>query len=288
MKIKKLIFLILTVLTSALFSPILLLAEDRADPGINGRNHGLHLRGALGAGRIFWGYADYGSSSGDLGSGAGGELNLAAMYNYSLLGLELNFMSGRINDLEWRNENTKDKYKSTGTGHYSVLDFKIGAKLFTEPGDMGYTFIYLGKRNWKTVRTEETREINEVPVPSQTEKREAKGAGWITGFRDYSTFELDQVFAIVLQSGLFIGRAPVSSTTKNGADETYPVKKSGSIGAEIASGIAFQKIGLSIIGGLRGEINMTTLKDPAAAATGKDSVFGFGNAVIFIEAGKMF
>lgn len=145
MKFKKLLLLILIILTPALFSPSSLLADDNSDSKINNGGHGLHLRGSLGVGRIFWGYISYGSSSGDLGTGAGGELNLAAMYNYSLLGLELNFMSGRINDLEWTDKDTNNKYKSTGTGNYSVLDFKIGAKLFTEPGDMGYTFFYFGK-----------------------------------------------------------------------------------------------------------------------------------------------
>jgi hypothetical protein len=286
MKIRKFILIIAAAVT--FFAPAMLSAQE-SESGINSGNHGLHLRGGLGAGQIFWGYISHGSGSGDLGTGAGANLNLAAMYNYSFLGLEFSMLTGNIGDLEWTDKDSGvDKtFKSTGTGNYNVFDFKIGAKVFTEPGDMGYTYFYAGKRFWNSERTEETRYYNGIPQPSAKETRDAKGDGWIVGYRDFSTFGWDEGFAIVLQTGFFFGKAPVSDMSTNGIPDPYPVNESLFLGGEVAGGVAFQNIGLSIIGGLRSEVNITTFKDPAAP-TGEESVFGFGNAVFFIEAGMMF
>ncbi len=286
MKIKKFILVIIAAVT--FFSPAMLSAQD-SESGINSSNHGLHLRGGLGAGQIFWGYISHGSSSGDLGTGAGVNLNLAAMYNYSFLGLEFSMLSGTIGDLEWTDKDsggTEYTYKSTGTGSYNNFDFKIGAKLFTEPGDMGYTYLYGGMRFWNSERKQNSVEYGPY-VEATDQTRKAKGDGWIAGYRDFSTFGWDEGFAIVMQTGLFFGKAPVSEMTTNGVDQTYPVKDSIFFGFEAAGGVAFQNIGLSVIGGLRGEINATTFKD-SAAPTSEESIFGFGNAVFFVEAGMMF
>lgn len=289
MKISKVLRIILPGLLLMFLVPASLSAQNDDSSGINSGNHGLHLRGSLGAGQIFWGYISHGSSSGDLGTGPGAAINLAAMYNYSMLGLELNLLSGSINDLEWKDKDEFDDeytYKSTGTGNYTVIDFKIGAKLFTEPGDMGYTYIFAGKRYWSSSRKQETVEWGSFKDTS-TEERKAKGDGWIYGFRDFSTLGMDEGFAIAVQSGLFLGKAPVSKMSTDGADQSYPVKESLSLGMELGAGIAMQNIGLSVIGGFRGEINATTFKD-SAAPTGEESIFGFGNIMFFVEAGMMF
>lgn len=288
MKIKKFFISILSVALFILLSPVFLFAQYDDSSGINSGNHGLHLRGSLGAGQIFWGYISHGSSSGDLGTGPGAAINLAAMYNYSALALELNLLSGNISDLEWKDKDggTEYTYKSTGTGYYSVMDFKIGAKLFAEPGDMGYTFIYAGKRYWSSSRKQESIEWG-IFKNTSTEERKAEGDGWIFGFRDFSTLGMDGGFAIAIQSGLFLGKAPVSKMSTDGADQSYPVRESLSLGMELGAGIAMQNIGLSVIGGFRGEINATTFKD-SAAPTGEESIFGFGNIMLFVEAGIMF
>lgn len=291
MKIKKLLLIIITAV--AFFTPSLLSAQDYdQDPetGINSSNHGLHLRGGIGAGQILWAYISHGSSSGDLGTGLGVNANLAAMYNYSFFALEFSMLSGTISDLEWTDTydatNQVYTYKSTGDGSYTNFDFKVGAKLFTEPGDMGYTFVYAGKRFWNSERNQKTKEWGPY-TDTTAETRKIKGDGWIIGYRDFSTFGWDEGFALVLQSGAFYGKAPVSEMTTNGINQTYPINKSWFIGGEIAGGIALQNIGLSVIGGVRGEFNITTFKD--SAATGSDeSVFGFGNRVFFVEAGMMF
>lgn len=288
MKIKKVIRSILPGVLLMFLVPASLFAQYDDSSGINSGNHGLHLRGSLGAGQIFWGYISHGSSSGDLGTGAGAAINLAAMYNYSMLGLELNLLSGSINDLEWKDEDggTEYTYKSTGTGHYTVIDLKIGAKLFTEPGDMGYTYIFAGKRYWSSSRKQETVEWGSFKDTS-SEERKAKGDGWIYGFRDFSTLGMDEGFAIAIQSGLFLGKAPVSKMSTDGADQSYPVKDSVSLGMELGAGVAMQNIGLSVIGGFRGEINATVFND-SAAPTDEESIFGFGNIMFFVEAGMMF
>ena len=291
MKIKKSILTLFLSLSLLIFLPALSFAQYDDSSGINSGNHGLHLRGALGAGQIFWGYISHGSSSGDLGTGAGASINLAAMYNYSLLGLAFNLLSGNISDLEWTDKEDNPPYdeytyKSTGSGHYTVVDFKIGAKVFTEPGDMGYTYLFVGKRYWSSSRKQETIEYGSNKDTS-SEERKAKGDGWIYGFRDFSTLGMDDGFAIAIQSGLFLGKAPVSKMSTNGADESYPVKDSVSLGMELGAGVAMQNLGLSVIGGFRGEINATTFKD-SEAPSGDESIFGFGNIMFFVEAGMMF
>ena len=287
MKIRKFILIIAAAVT--FFAPAMLSAQE-SESGINSGNHGLHLRGGLGAGSIFWGYISHGSSSADLGTGPGANLNLAAMYNYSFLGLEFSMLTGNIGDLEWKDtdEGTSQEYtyKSTGTGSYNTYDFKIGAKLFTEPGDMGYTYFYAGKRFWNSERKQDSVEYGTTVIATD-QTRKAKGDGWIAGYRDFSTFGWDEGFAIVMQTGIFFGDAPVSEMTTNGIDQKFPVKDSLFFGVEAAGGVAFQNIGLSIIGGLRGEINATTFND-SEAPTSDESIFGFGNVVFFIEAGMMF
>ncbi|NCC45112.1 MAG: hypothetical protein EOM18_16370 [Clostridia bacterium] len=93
--------------------------------------------------------------------------------------------------------------------------------------------------------------------------------------------------AIAVQSGLFLGNAPVSKMSTDGADQSYPVKDSVSLGMELGAGFSMQYLGLSVIGGFRGEINATTFKD-SAAPTDEESIFGFGNIMFFVEAGMMF
>jgi len=283
--IKKIISLLFIYASIAFFIPALSSAQDynSSDSGINSGSHGLHLRGALGAGQVAWGYLNDSTSRGDLGTGDGSNISLSAMYNFTLVGFEFNYLGGNIKDLEWT-ENDID-YKSTGSGHYNVYDWKLGAKLFTEPGDMGYTFIFMGKRYWNTVRKQDTREWDTF-VDNTDVKYEAKGDGWIYGIRDFSTIGSNDGTAFVIQSGLYFGTAPVTSFKIDGIKQTLPDKKdSPTFGAELGAGVAFQNIGLSVIGGLRGEFNVTTYEDDA---TGDESVFGFGNSVFFLEAGMMF
>ncbi len=291
MKIRKQISKFIIITSMLFLIPAVSFAQEEEVPesGINSGNHGLHLRGALGAGKIFWGYIDHGSGSGDLGTGSGAIINLAAMYNYSILGLELNLFSGNIDELEWNDKNSSGvpiNYTSQGSGNYTVFDFKFGTKLFTEPGDMGYTYLYAAKRFWSSERKETSRELNGAPATS-SETRKAEGDGWIFGYRDFSTIGAGEGLAFVLQSGFFAGKAAVTSMTANGAKVSKPVNESLNLGAELAMGVAFENTGFSVVGGFRGDINFTTFKDPAAPV-GEESIFGFGDVAFFIEAGMMF
>lgn len=256
---------------------------------VNEGNHGLQLRGGIGGGKVLWGYINQGGSSGDLGTGEGATINLSAMYNYSFFGIDAGILSGNIDNLEWSDKDpagNNHEYKSTGSGTYTIFDIKFGAKLFTEPGDMGYTFIYFGKRYWETKRSQDSVEVDGFKFLT-SKKMEASGDGWIYGFRDFSTIGWDEGLAIVIQTGFYLGKAPVNKLKDNGAEVTYPVKESITFGGELAAGLALQNIGFSVVGGLRGDINLSTFKDSAATAE-DESIFGFGNYMFFIEAGMMF
>jgi hypothetical protein len=257
---------------------------------VNDSDIGFEARGALGAGKIFWGYVSHGNNSADLGTGKGGVVNLAGMFNYRFAAIEANLLYGNINELEWEDEDSSGvshTYKSTGSGFYSVFDMKLGARLFTEKGDMGYTFFYLGGRWWSTERTEDSLEVDGVSNSSQKGKREAKGSGWITGFRDFSTFGPNDGVAFALQTGFFAGKAPVKEFKENGVKKEHSNNDSISFGGEIAGGVALQNIGFSAVAGARGEVNVTTFNDPAAPQ-GEESVFGFGNIMFFVEAQMQF
>ncbi len=254
------------------------------DPG-----HEFSVRGGLGGGKILWGYIDHGSSSGDLGTGPGVSVNLNLMYAYSLLGVEGSFTAVPLSTLEWEDEdefNVTHNYKSTGSGVFTILDLKVGLRLFAEPEDMGYTFIFAGYRTWQTERDQDTVEVDGFKIPT-TVKREANGSGWIFGYRDFSTIGPNDGFAIVVQSGLWFGKAPVDEMKTDGVKSPLKEKDNLSIGAELGGGIALQNIGLSVVGGIRGEVNLTVFDDPSAPAD-EESVFGFGMLEFFVEATKRF
>ncbi len=273
----------------ALLAALVLTAAVPARAEVNDSDLGVYLRGALGGGRVYLGYVSYGNSTGDLGAGPGATLNLAAMLAYKFIGVEGNMLVGTIGDLEWKDEDLggdEHTYTSTGSGYYSILDLKLGLNLFREEGDMGYTFIYGGLRYWRMVRAQDSLKEDENEVFTGT-KLEAEGNGWIVGFRDFSTIGPNDGFAVVLQTSLFAGKAPVDNFKWNDAGQDLENNKSLTLGGELAAGIALQDIGFSLVGGFRGEANVTTFKDPAAPAD-EESAFGLGNITFFVEAGMQF
>ncbi len=286
--IRKIVSLVFIYASIAFFVPALSSAQES---GINSGELGIHLRAAYGAGDVAWGYIGSGSDRGDLGTGDGSSYNIAAMASYTLLGFEFNYMGGDIEDLEWTAEEagTEVDYKSTGSGNYKVYDWKLGARLFTEPGDMGYTFIYMGKRYWNSERKQDTQEADGIPNPLFSDiKYKAKGDGWIYGIRDFSTIDFSDTMGVVIQSGLFFGTAPLTSFKIDGTKADLPSDKTPlSFGAELGAGVSFNEIGLSVIGGVRGEFNITAYDD-STDPTEDESVFGFGNRVYFLEVGMMF
>lgn len=249
--------------------------------------HEFSIRGGLGAGRILWGYIDHGNSSGDLGTGAGVSVNLNLMYCYSFLGVEGSLTAVPLNTLEWEDEDefgVKHKYKSTGDGVFTILDLKVGLRLFSEPEDMGYSFFYAGYRTWQTERNQDSVEMDGAKTP-MTVKREATGEGWILGFRDLSTIGPDGGFAIAVQTGFWFGKAPVDEMKTDGVKSSLKVKENLSLGLELGAGVALQNIGLSVLGGFRLDLNATVFDDPAALAN-EESIFGFGMIQGFVEVTK--
>lgn len=274
----------------ALLSAVLMLAAAvPASAEVNDSDLGIHLRGALGGGRVYLGYVSYSNNTGDLGAGPGATLNVAGMLAYKFIGVEGNMLVGTIGDLEWEDEDlggVERTYESTGSGYYSILDLKLGFNLFREEGDMGYTFIYAGPRYWKMERDQDSFKIDEVESLTQN-KLEAEGVGWIVGFRDFSTIGPNDGFAVVLQTGFFAGKAPVDDFKWENASQDLKTDQSITLGGELAAGIALQNIGFSLVGGFRGEANVTTFKDPLAPAD-EESAFGLGNITFFVEAGMQF
>ncbi len=271
-----------TMMTTAL----VLTAALPARAVVNDSDLGMHRRGAVGGGAVFMGYNSYGSTIGDVGTGSGAMLNMAAMLAWKFIGVEGNIFVGSIGDLEWDAElsGTKYTYTSKGSGSYMNLDLKLGFDLFREEGDMGYTFIYAGPRYWRMDRKQDSFEVNGMETPVDN-TQEAKGSGWTVGFRDFSTIGPNDGFAVVLQTGLFAGTAPVDKLKWNNYTSDQKVDQSLTIGGELALGVALQNIGFSVVGGLRTEANVSVFKDPT---TDDESAFGLGNVMFFVEAGLLF
>jgi hypothetical protein len=256
---------------------------------LNTDESNLTLRASLGGGRILWAYVNYGSSSGDLGQGPGAVFSASAMYSYRFIGAEGSLLVGTISSLEWTDEDdfgVSHTWKSDGTGHFTMLDLKLGARLFAGQGDMGYTYFYAGVRMWSTSRDENSLTYDGITQNYQNEY-EANGDGWIIGFRDFSTIGMDSGFAFAFQTGLHFGKAPVDSVKRNGTEQVREINDTLLIGGELAAGIALQNIGFSVIGGFRGEVMLSTFVDPAAPID-EESVFGFGNIIFFVEASMQF
>jgi hypothetical protein len=271
------------------FALVSLLFSSNASAEVNDSETGFLLRGGLGAGRNLWGYVDHGSGSGDVGTGPGASLTLNGMFNYNAIGIEASYLFASIGDLEWSdkdNAGTQYDYKSTGSGYMSTFDLKLGIKMFVEEGDMGYTYPYVGLRFWTTERDQDTLEINGTKA-SYTNKREANGKGWILGVRDFSTIGTGDSFAIAIQSGFFFGKAPVDEMKTNGVKSNLNEKDNLSFGFELGGGVALENLGLSVMGVLKMDANITVFDDPAAVGD-DESVFALGIWHFQVEASKHF
>lgn len=127
-----------------LSAALMLTAAVPARAEVNDSDLGIHLRGALGGGRVYLGYVSYSNSTGDLGAGPGVTLNVAAMLAYKFIGVEGNMLVGTIGDLEGKDEDAagvERTYEFTGSGYSSITALKLGFNIFRVEGDIGYTFI---------------------------------------------------------------------------------------------------------------------------------------------------
>lgn len=258
---------------------IMLILAAPLQANVNERDYGFLLRAAVGGGKVIWGYVDHGGSSGDVGKGPSFLIDINAMAHYSLFAVEGSLLYGTLGDLKWTdrdNAGVQHSWTSKGSGYFAIFDFKAGVRLFTEPGDMGYTFIFGGLRTWSSKRDQDSLTYDNIQI-NTVNSREGEGNGWIIGFRDYSTFALDTKFALATQIGGFFGKAPVDKMTDNtGKPVSYPKNETFTFGYEIGAGIALEHMGLSIMGIVSGDLNATTFKDPAAPA-GEESIFAFGH-----------
>ncbi|MCU0844096.1 MAG: hypothetical protein MUC76_04135 [Spirochaetes bacterium] len=251
---------------------------------VNSTNGGLMLHGGIGTGRAIFGFVQNTDSNSDLGTGKSTGFDLGMLLNYHMFAAGLGFTRVSFDTLEWEEDSggTTDKYKSRGSGYFWTLDATFGIKAFTEEGDMGFTHFFGGLRLWKALREQESVTANGVPAPLLKGKYELYGTGWIAGFRDFSTLPLGD-FSLALQSGLWVYHAPMRELKIN--DTVIPTKDDQSIGfgGELGIGLAFEDMGLSIIGGVKMDITATSFKtDPALI----EAVAGAGYAQFFLVLKK--
>jgi len=243
---------------------------------VNSTNMSVMVYGGIG-----YGNSEYGESIGDditLVTGVGKDsayaLEFGSLINYSFIAAQLNFTGVQLNDLK------SDIATEYGDGYYITIDATAGLKLFTEQGDMGYTYLYGGFRYWQL-----TRNVDQIgTAPNSDYKEEFSGKGWIVGFRDYSTFPVSS-FSIVLLTGLNFYSAPIDKDKYEGSNVSFSVSENEGAAYELGLGVAFEEIGLSVVASVRGDFNAVVYKVDGAT----DSiVFGAGYTQFFLTLTKDF
>jgi len=155
-------------------------------------------------------------------------------------------------------------------------------KALTEEGDMGYTHVYVGFRIWKALRDENKRTIDGAPTTTWG-KQEMVGNGFIVGIRDFTTIPLGPV-SLVLQTGLWVHEAPLSTFKKDGNEIPTTADQNIGFGFEIAPGLAFEDIGLSAVAGLRMDVQTTEITYSGIL----DAVAGAAYFQLFFAVSKEF
>ncbi len=228
---------------------------------VNSTNTGILVNGGLSTGGTIFGVISNSTSTGDLGTGTGSGFHFGALASFQMFAIGMAFSTVKYSTLEWNEEvsGVEYKYKSEGDGRYWTFDLIFGAKMFTESGDMGYTLPYVGYRFWKATRNQEDVTRNGIPYPTGNIEYELVGKGWIFGIRDFSTLPLGS-FAIALQTGIWYYQAPMSTLKSNGNDVSTTSEESIGFGIELGIGAALEDIGLSIIGGIKIDVQATAFK----------------------------
>lgn len=232
-------------------------------------------------GGIGYGISQYGVSTGDditLVTGVGDDkaygFELGSLFNYSFVGAAIDLSGVQLNDLK------SDISTTYGDGYYMIINATAGLKLFTEPGDMGYTYFYGGMRYWKI-----TRDVDrEGTFPNSGYKEELSGKGWVIGFRDYSTFPVSS-FSIVLQTGMSFFSAPVDYIKSDGSKASFSSSETVGSALELGLGVAFEDIGLSVVASFKHEENATVYKIDGAS---NSNVLGTGYNQFFLTLTKDF
>jgi hypothetical protein len=244
------------------------------------------LNGGIGYGAAAYAITRDDEAPEDAGGGYGLNFAFNGLVNFLFLGAEFSFNRANMADAEYTmtdssgNERT---IESKGNGKYQTFDFKAGLFLGTEPEDMGYFFLYFGYRNWQGSYDSDSVTVDGVinVDPEYLVDSETTGSGWISGFRDYSTFPIPMThIAIVLRTGLWITSAPGDSIEVNNDKKSYRDSGGIGIGYELGIGIAFEDMGLSVDLQTRLDATLTygTLED--------DSGFGavYGSAAYILSA----
>jgi len=232
-------------------------------------------------GGIGFGQSEYGVSTSDditeiggLGEGDAYSFEIGSLFNYSFVGAGINLTGVQLNDLK------SDESTQYGDGNYLIFDLTLGLKLFTEPGDMGYTYVYGGFRYWQL-----NRDVSrEGSMPDSDYEAELSGKGWIVGFRDYSTFPVG-AFSIVLQTGLSFYSAPVDSIKVDGSSVSFTEDETEGEAVELGLGVAFEEMGLSVVASARIDYNATVYTPDGAT---ESKVLGVGYTQFFLTLSKDF
>ncbi|MCX7679328.1 MAG: hypothetical protein N2316_08915 [Spirochaetes bacterium] len=246
---------------------------------VNSTNSGIIFHGGISRGEVLFGVINNTSPRSELGKGTGNGFHFGVLAHYSMACIGIAYSSVNYSELEWEEEisNVKYKMKSTGDGRYWTFDLLFGAKMFTETGDMGYSYPFVGYRFWKAVRNQEEVTYNGNPDPQFTKEYELWGKGWIIGIRDFTTFPTNEL-SIAFQTGIWFYNAPMGVLRANGNEVMATSEKNVGFGFEIGAGVALEDIGLALIAGIKMDVQATAFKTITL-----DYVAGAGYAQFFFS-----
>jgi len=254
----------------------------------NENDFSITVRGGLGVGKTIYGFSEKSSNAANAGIGSGGGIILGGMVSYSMFAFDLDLAFATLGDIEWNEDvdedGIKERYNHKGQGSMWFFDPKIGLKLFTEENDMGYSLFFGGVRIAGVSYDSDsiTKTVNGVSTDYGSQKTSAACAGWIAGFRDYSTFSLDSgTYSLVTLISAWIDSAPVDEYKVNGRTYKAENSKGSGLGGEAGIGIADEQEGLSVILSYRFDLLGSEFNN---INTDAHEGFGFGYGLFMLGA----
>ncbi len=232
---------------------------------VNNGGFGLNARFGVGGGQSIYAIGgDYASNT-QIGSGPCGGYDMglalsAGPASFFSVAAELNISGASLGDLEWTDteDGENDTYYQYGEGAMAFVDLRLGLRLFLEPGDMGYTYLFGGLKSfsaeYKMDRLQITDNDTGITVAGEAlQDTGAEGAGWVAGFKDFSTLNLG-IGSIVTTMSLWYFECDMDEKTEMGKTVKFQNSTTIGFGGEFGIGYAIEPLGLAVVLSYKGEI----------------------------------
>ncbi|MBN1500996.1 MAG: hypothetical protein JW982_12620 [Spirochaetes bacterium] len=259
---------------------------------VNNGGLGINVHLGLGGGNSVYAIGGDNASNSQIGVGQGGGYDLGAAISvgpasFYSFAAELNVSGASLGDLEWTDtEDGNDlTYKQYGEGAMAFVDLRLGLRLFLEPGDMGYTYFYGGLKSFSAdyKMTKVRIKDNDTGLTSEgvaLQDTGAAGAGWVVGFKDFSTLNFG-LGSIVTTLSFWYFECNMDEKTEMGNTIKIENSTTKGFGGEFGVGYAIEPMGLAITLSWRGEVVYNEHNEVGSTV---DEGFGAGYGMFLLGA----